>query len=113
MSKESLAEKGLGGPQDRCPHCGSANLSTVQCSGGPHWGRLECGSCHRFIKWLPKPIDPESAAAFLMPFGKHRGKPLAELPSDYLAWLRSACDLRRIAERASVVLAAREGRAEG
>ena len=29
-----------------------------------------------------------------MPFGRHRGKPLAELPTPYLRWLHRECDLR-------------------
>jgi hypothetical protein len=29
-----------------------------------------------------------------MPFGKHRGKPLAEIPGDYLRWLTGHVDLR-------------------
>lgn len=28
-----------------------------------------------------------SAAAIAMPWGKHQGKPLSEIPSDYLAWV--------------------------
>jgi hypothetical protein len=29
-----------------------------------------------------------------MPFGKHKGKPLGELPDEYLDWLSSLVDLR-------------------
>ena len=29
-----------------------------------------------------------------MPFGKHRGKPLSEIPYSYLCWLRRKPDLR-------------------
>jgi putative quorum-sensing-regulated virulence factor len=29
-----------------------------------------------------------------MPFGKHRGWPLADLPDDYVRWLRTLPDLR-------------------
>lgn len=28
-----------------------------------------------------------------MPFGKHQGKPLSEVPSSYLRWLLRECDL--------------------
>lgn len=31
----------------------------------------------------------------VMPFGKHRGTPLAELPSEYLLWLGCLDDLRQ------------------
>lgn len=30
----------------------------------------------------------------VMPFGKHRGTPLAELPTEYLVWLGCLDDLR-------------------
>lgn len=29
-----------------------------------------------------------------MPFGKHRGKPLARIPKGYLKWASETCDLR-------------------
>jgi len=29
-----------------------------------------------------------------MPFGKHRGQPLEEVPTSYLQWLLDNCDLR-------------------
>ncbi|MBY0261810.1 MAG: DUF3820 family protein [Phycisphaerales bacterium] len=28
-----------------------------------------------------------------MPFGKHKGEPIGELPLDYLRWLLDTCDL--------------------
>jgi uncharacterized protein (DUF3820 family) len=28
-----------------------------------------------------------------MPFGKHKGKPLREVPKDYLRWLQAECKL--------------------
>ena len=31
--------------------------------------------------------------AKLMPFGKHRGKPIAKLPPSYVRWLLANCDL--------------------
>ena len=32
--------------------------------------------------------------AVTMPFGKHKGRKLADIPSDYLDWLQTNCDLR-------------------
>lgn len=29
-----------------------------------------------------------------MPFGRHKGRPLSEIPSEYLSWLLRECDLR-------------------
>lgn len=37
-----------------CPRCGSNKA--IQTSGvGPHYAALRCGSCDRFLKWLPNP----------------------------------------------------------
>jgi len=40
-----------------CPHCKSKNLIRQVGDDEPsiHYGRLTCGDCTRFIKWLPKP----------------------------------------------------------
>ena len=32
-------------------------------------------------------MTPEQGAVFIMPFGKHRGKALNDVPLDYLDWL--------------------------
>jgi hypothetical protein len=42
--------------EDFCRSCGSCN--TVELPEAPnntHRGRLTCGDCQAFIKWLPKP----------------------------------------------------------
>jgi exodeoxyribonuclease X len=30
-----------------------------------------------------------------MPFGKHRGKPIKELPNDYLTWILENLEMRK------------------
>lgn len=35
-----------------------------------------------------------------MPFGKHRGKDIEDIPSSYLRWLSLNCDDEEIAENA-------------
>jgi hypothetical protein len=46
------------GPQP-CPHCQATGLYEVGPGAGPHFARLLCGQCQRFIKWLPKPRPVE------------------------------------------------------
>lgn len=39
--------------------------------------------------------DASPSAGPMMPFGKHKGTPLEELPSEYLIWLGCLNDLRQ------------------
>jgi transposase-like protein len=36
-----------------CPHCQSTQ-QRVTSGSGPHFGRLSCGECGRWLKWLSK-----------------------------------------------------------
>lgn len=37
-----------------CPHCGHSGDHTISTGSGPHYGRLSCGSCGRWLKWMSK-----------------------------------------------------------
>ena len=69
-----------------CSHCGSTDIYTKPKT--PHIG-LYCRACGKWIKWLPqeKTIDT-------MPFGKHKGVAITELPDNYLDWLLTSCELK-------------------
>jgi hypothetical protein len=85
--------------------CGSDRLD-LSPGTPPHFLRIDCAACGRFIRWAAKPIDPAEAIAFTMPFGRHRGSPMGELPHSYLVWLARAEGISpRIAERAECLLA--------
>ncbi len=46
-----------------------------------------CIRCEkRYPNFLPKELTPENLDSWTMPFGKHAGKRLAEIPRDYLLW---------------------------
>jgi uncharacterized protein (DUF3820 family) len=49
----------------------------------------------------------DRAKEFVMPFGKHRGMCLGEIPDGYLEWLYEHCENQRISELAGLVLEAR------
>jgi hypothetical protein len=68
-----------------CPHCRSTGLVESPAEP-PHFARLDCGDCGRWLRWVGAPMTFDRAAAFVMPFGKHAGKTLAEIPRDYLLW---------------------------
>ncbi len=55
---------------------------------GPHWGKSTCVNCGKFLRWESRPFGwaPETP----MPYGKHKGTPVKDLPADYCAWLLGA-----------------------
>jgi hypothetical protein len=91
-----------------CPHCGAANLEVQTCTAGPHHARLGCSDCCRHIRFLPAPWTIERARAFVLPYGKHRGRSVGELAEGaagrgYLQWLAANTD-GNAATAAGVVL---------
>lgn len=85
-----------------CPWCGSEALDLGPGSG-PHPASVVCKDCGRHVRWVGLPIDRDGAAAFVMPFGRHAGTPMGELPRGYLEWIASTIK-GRIAERARALL---------
>lgn len=73
-----------------CPHCGSSDFTTTerQFSNGTKHVEQRCINGH-FQKFLPtgRPLEA-------MPYGKYCGKPLKDLPDDYLDWLLTKAELK-------------------
>jgi single-strand DNA-binding protein len=40
---------------EKCKWCGSTKLKETIMTGGPHYSRIDCKSCGRFVKWGKKP----------------------------------------------------------
>lgn len=60
--------------------------STIEKEKGPHTG-IYCASCDKWLRWKKKEPDYEKDwVNFTMPFGKHEGKLLKEIPHHYLKW---------------------------
>lgn len=38
-----------------CPKCQSENTREIIMETGPHYAKLVCVDCGRWIKWVPKP----------------------------------------------------------
>lgn len=50
-----------------CAYCQSTKLfETLEPNGSVHYGRVTCGDCGRFLKWLPKPKIPEVSVVRLL-----------------------------------------------
>ncbi len=46
--------------------------------------KASCAYCGTYIKFLP---SLDSSGDFIMPFGKHKGEKLDQIPRDYLHWI--------------------------
>ena len=76
-----------------CPAC-KKEVSTIriqyECPDGHTWGE----EVDRAVVSSTPPPPPQSSG-MIMPFGKHKGKPLEDIPLDYIEWsLENLDDLR-------------------
>jgi hypothetical protein len=58
-------------------------------------------------------MTPERALAFTMPFGRYKGRTLAEIQDqnpDYLRWLATECSARTVRRAAAYLIAQQEPR---
>lgn len=61
-----------------CGQCKSMDLAEVLTPDGPHYGKLSCRACGRFLKWLPRPsssVMPEVVRPLGLPAAVLRGTP--------------------------------------
>jgi hypothetical protein len=62
MEANGLDVKELhGGTIPACKICGS-QVTAMTHGSGPHFARLQCAKCGRFIRWLARPSASESMA---------------------------------------------------
>lgn len=80
-----------------CTHCGDTNISVVSVT-------FECPQGHRYTEEVELPTDkpretpkmsfsprgkevlPTNPGNITMPFGKHKGELIENLPTDYMVW---------------------------
>jgi uncharacterized protein (DUF3820 family) len=80
----------------RCHRCGSAEVVITRCETGPHFARVRCPGCGR-TGFAKTPWSLDRARAFTMPWGRYRGRQLADLTGTdeglgYLRWLADAVE---------------------
>ncbi len=46
-------------PAEPCPRCAHPGPHQYGPGAGPHYQRLVCGQCQRFLKWIAKPRQQE------------------------------------------------------
>ena len=60
--------------------------TTVEKEKGPHIG-VYCANCDKWLSWKKKePNYEKDWETFTMPFGKHEGELLKDIPHHYLKW---------------------------
>lgn len=84
-----------------CDTCGRLLEHAVEKEVGPHIG-VYC-RCGKWLAWKSKPLTSERARAFVMPYGRHKGQRLDEIPRDYLDWLAKDCQNAKIRSMAEIV----------
>ena len=100
-----MGRKGFAMSEFFCRECGSLNvvLAEQTFSNGTKHARAKCDDCQADLGFV-RSVETED---FVMPFGKHKGRRLADCPADYVAWLaensRSASIRRRAAEALRLV----------
>lgn len=74
---------------DACPRCGQPIRLDIDDVPKPHYGRLVCQEGH-WCGWVAAPMTYDRARTFVMPFGKYRGKTIADIAEEidpsYLQW---------------------------
>ena len=69
-----------------CVRCGTVNEYDVSRSGDHI--KATCQNCGKYIKFLKQNIQGGKLKDdSLMPYGKHKGTKLANVPSEYLRWM--------------------------
>lgn len=81
---------------DVCPQCGSSLVTT--------YGETTCIGPEHHPLGEKREWTIERARAFTMPFGKHKGKSMAELPIGYLKWIVETFEDRGIRSAALAIL---------
>ena len=58
----------------KCPKCLSGNLLRLieESDTSPHYARLTCGDCHKFVKWLKEPSGCLERQAIIDTLLQHR-----------------------------------------
>lgn len=73
----------------KCRKCGESEgkiIDRIFVDGTMH-KELRCGTCDAYQRFLPQEMERRDAANYEMPFGKHQGVKIENLPHDYVSWL--------------------------
>lgn len=81
-----LKEEKLG-----CRSCGSLQFTMIQADrvGGGTYVRANCAECKAYFQFIPqggRKWERAVGVETLMPFGKHKGTKIGDLPGEYLLW---------------------------
>jgi hypothetical protein len=88
-----------------CRYCGATDFATRPSEDPRFFARTDCRACGKLHRWEPFPMTAERAAAFVLPYGRHKGRCLADVGSTdegrrYLWWMVSRDGLSSAMRRA-------------
>lgn len=96
-----------------CAACGTKTFSIQRKTCGPtiHVGAY-CTACSKWLTWLKaygtteqtEPQDLTQVGEIELPFGKHKGVKLKDVPRDYLEWYSANGNLKRWVDASRVIL---------
>lgn len=80
-----------------CHKCGSESVrleNKTFANGTKHLAAF-CVDCGKFLKYVQRVKDED----FVMPFGKHKGERLFDVPREYLEWMENTVDSTNLKSR--------------
>lgn len=86
---------------DVCPRCKGTVFYEKERS--PHIG-VYCKECDKWICWKKQPMTYDKAVRMVMPFGKHKGDMMGDIPDDYLEYIVDNFDDGKVKDAAVAVL---------
>lgn len=91
-----------------CKKCGCDKF-TVNHSPGGH-AKAECSTCGAYLQFIPQGPEPTHIGEVVIPFGKHKGARLAQIPDEYLRWAAENLESTKWREKFKNELGARNAR---
>jgi putative quorum-sensing-regulated virulence factor len=89
---------------DRAAHSGEIAAAATKLINSLRSRGISAGELFRGKQPVPAAVDSELAHALVvrMPFGKHRGKCLRDIPADYLIWVNINCSNASVGLRRAI-----------
>ena len=86
------------------------DINWLTSAGFTHVGAF-CSACNTWLQWLPsqktivkRTVELTQVGEIVMPFGKHKGLRLKDIPKDYLQWMAENSNQEEWRQKAKAAL---------